>query len=238
MLRNATSLLLILLLAIVPITLASADFSTGTVVGTITGAGNLLLRGIEVREVGTVFSGDNIHTGDGSRANLIFANGNRVQLAGNTTFVTSRNSQALQVSLISGEIAFNASRIPVTVICGEYQIAPEPNSSAGVLIVSADFAAIRVATGKVKVRNIKDKSVFVLSPGSERILSLRANQQPVQVASTMPIPIPAGQQGKATGTGINWTLWVPVIAGGAAAAGIIAYEVTKCKQVSPSAPCQ
>jgi ferric-dicitrate binding protein FerR (iron transport regulator) len=222
--------------------LASADFSTGTVVGTITGAGNLFLRGIEIRQVGTVFNGDNIHTGDRSQANMIFANGNRVQLASNTTFVPSRNNQAIQVSLVSGEIAFSASQSPVTVICGEYQIAAEPNSSAGVVIINADFAAVRVATGKVRLRNVKDKSVVVLSPGSERILSLKTSQQqgqhPVQLATTMPTRIPAGQQGKAGATGINWTLWGPVIAGGAAAAGIIAYEVTKCTQASPSAPCQ
>ncbi len=240
MLRNATSLFLILLLEVIPITLASADLSTG-IVGTITGSGTLLLRGVGVRQVGTVFSGDNIQTGDKSQANLIFANGNRVQLASNTTFVTNRHIQIVQVSLISGEIAFSASKSPVTIVCGDYQIAPEPHSSGGVVIVNADFAALRVATGSVTVRNIRDKSVVVLSSGSEHILNLRTGQQPgplVQLASTMPTRIPAGQQGKVGATGVNWALWGPVIAGGAAGTVIIVYEVTKCKQASPSAPCQ
>jgi hypothetical protein len=242
MLRNATSLLLILFLAFIPITLASADFSTGTgIVGTISGSGTLLLRSTEVRQVGTVFSGDNIHTGDKSYATLIFANGNRVQLASNTTFVTSRNDHIVHVLLSSGEIAFSTSKSPVTFAWGDYEVVPEPNSSGGVVIVNADFAAVRVATGNVTIRNIKDRSVAVLSPGTEHILSLRTSQRyvsPVQLASNTPTRIPAGQAGKASGTGINWALWGPVIAGGAAGAAIIAYEATKCTQASPSAPCQ
>jgi hypothetical protein len=242
MARNVASLLLTLFLVVIPITLASADFSTGSgTVGTVTGSGTLLLRGIEVRQVGTIFSGDNIHTGDKSQANLIFANGNRVRLASNTTFATNRNNQGIvQVSLISGEMAFSASRSPVTIVCGDYQITPGPNSSGGVAIVNSDIAAVRVATGSVTLRHIKDRSVIVLSSGSEHILNITPGQQrhPVQVASTMPTPIPAGQQGKASGTGVHWALWGPVIAGAAAGAGIIAYEVTKCTQASPSAPCQ
>src|SRR6478672_10894504 len=113
MLRNATSLILTFLLALIPIPLASADFSTGTdIVGTVTGFGTLYLRGIEVRQAGTVFSGDTIQTGDQSQASLIFANGSRVQLASKTTFVTNRNNQVVQVSLIAGEIAFSASKNP------------------------------------------------------------------------------------------------------------------------------
>jgi len=240
-LRNAT-LLFIVFLEVIPATHESADFSTGTgVIGTITGSGNLLLRGITVREVGTVFAGDNIRTGDKSQANLIFANGNRVQLASNTSFVTSRKNQIVQVSLISGEIAFSTSKSPATIVCGDYQIAPEPNSSGGVAMVNADFAAVRVATGRVTLKNIKDKSVVVLSSGSEHILSLRTGQPkgaPVQLASTMPTRIPAGQQGKVAGKGPNWVLWGTIIVGAPAAAAIIAYEVTKCERASPSAPCQ
>jgi FecR protein len=241
-LRIATSLLLILLLEVTPIPVASADLSTGTgIVGTITGFGTLYLRGIAVRQVGTVFSGDNIQTGDQSRANLIFANGSRVQLAGKTRFVTTRNNQVVQVSLIAGEIAFTASTTPVTIVCGEYQIAPAPGSSGGVVMINADFAALRVANGRVTLRNPKDKSVVELSSGSERILNLRTGQQqasPVQLASTMPTPIPAGQQGQVGGKGINWALWETVIGGAAVAAVVIAYEVTKCTQASPSAPCK
>ena len=241
-LRNATSLLLILLLEVIPITVASADFSTGTgIVGTVTGFGTLYLRGIAVRQAGTVFSGDIIQTGDQSQASLILAKGSRVQLASKTTFVTNRNNQIVQVSLIAGEIAFRASKSPVTIFCGEYQIAPEPDSSGGVAIVNADFAAVRVATGRVILRNIKDKSVVELSSGSEHILNLRTGQQqglPVQLASTMPTRIPAaGQQGKIGVTGVNWALWGAIIAGGAEAL-IIAYVVPECTKVATlSEPC-
>jgi hypothetical protein len=241
-LRNATSLLLVLLLEAIPITVASADFSTGTgIVGTVTGFGTLYLRGIEVRQAGTVFSGDIIQTGDQSQASLIFANGSRVQLASKTTFVTNRNNQVVQVSLIAGEIAFSASKSPVTIVCGEYQIAPEPNSSGGVAIVNTDFAAVRVATGRVTLRNIKDKSKVELYSGSEHLLNLRTGQQqgpPVQVGSTMPTPIPApGQQGKAGKTAVNWALWGVIIAGGTEAI-ILAYVVPECTKVATlSQPC-
>jgi FecR protein len=241
-LRNATSLLLVLLLEALPMTVASADFSTGTgIVGTITGFGTLYLRGIEVRQAGTVFSGDTIQTGDQSQASLVFANGSRVQLASKTTFVTNRNNQIVQVSLIAGEIAFRASKSPVTIVCGEYQIAPEPNSSGGVAIVSAEFAAVRVATGKVTLRNIKDKSIVELHSGSEQILNLRTGQQqgpPVQLASTMPTRIPApGQQGKVGSNRVNWALWGVIIAGGAEAL-ILAYVVPECTKVPTlSQPC-
>jgi hypothetical protein len=241
MLRNATALVLMLVLEIVPITLTSADFSTGTgSLGSVTGSGTLLLRGIGVRQVGTVFSGDSIRTGDKSHASLVFADGNRVQLASNTTFVTNRNNQIVQVLLTSGEIAFKASKNPVTIVCGDYQIVPEPGSSAGVEILNADFAAVHVATGSVTIRNIKDKSVVHLSSGNENILNLRTGPQPgpVQLASTMPTRIPAPQAGRAAGKEINWALWGPVIAGGTAGAIIIAHEATKCTQASPSAPCQ
>ncbi len=242
MLRNATALLIILLLGVIPVPFESAEFSTANgVVGAITGSGTLLLRGIGVLQVGTVFSGDTIQTGDRSQANLIFANGNRVQLASNTNFVANRNNQVVQVSLISGEIAFTASKNPVRIVSGEYQITPEPNSSGGVAILNTDFAAVRVAAGSVTLKNTKDKSVVILSSGSERILRLRTGQQqgpPVQLASTMPTQIPAGQQGKVGGSDVNWVLWGAIIAGGPAAAVIIAYEVTKCSQASPSAPCR
>jgi len=238
MLRNATSLILISFLGVIPITLVSADFSTGTaILGTITGSGTLLLRGTGVRQVGTVFNGDNIHTGDKSQANLIFANGTRVELASNTTFTAKQNNQFLQLSLISGEIAFSASKSPVTIVWGHYQIVSEPNSSGGVAIINAEFAAARAATGSVTLRNIKDKSVVVLPPGSEHILNLTSHQQqrlPAQLASTMPTQIPAGRGGG----GINWTFWGPVIAGGVAGAIIIGYEVSMCTQASPSAPCR
>jgi hypothetical protein len=240
--RNAAAFVLVLALALIPITAISADFSTGTgILGTITGSGTLELRGTEVRQVGTVFSGDRVHTGDKSQANLFFANGNRIQLASNTTFVTNRNSQIVQVSLLSGEIAVKASKSPVTIVCGDYQIVPEPDSSVGVAILGADFAALRVATGSVTARNIRDKRVIVLASGSENILNLRTSQQqptPVQLASSMPTRIPAGQQGRAAGRDVNWALWGPVIAGGVAAAIIIPHELGKCTQASPSAPCQ
>jgi ferric-dicitrate binding protein FerR (iron transport regulator) len=240
-LRNATSLLLIVLLEVMPITLSSADFSTGAgILGTITGSGAVLLRGIGVREVGTVFSGDNIHTGDKSQAHLIFANGNRVQLASNTTFVADRKNQVVQLLLISGEIAFSASKSPVTIVCGDYQIAPEPNSSGKVVIANADFAAVRVATGSVTLRIVKRKSTVVLSSGSVRILNLRTGQQqepPVQLASTMPTRLPKPQLGR-VGPDVNTLLWGAVIVGGVAAAVLIPYELTKCTKASPSAPCK
>jgi len=241
MLRNATALVLMLVLEIIPITLTSADFSTATgSLGSVTGSGTLLLRGIGVRQVGTVFSGDSLRTGDKSHANLVFADGNRVQLASNTTFATNRNNQVVQVLLTSGEIAFKASKNPVTIVCGDYQIVPEPDSSAGVTILNADFAAVRVATGSVALKNIKDRSVIHVSSGNEHILKLRTGQQPapVQLASTMPTRIPAPQAGRAAGKEINWALWGPIIAGGTAGAIIIAHEATKCTQASPSAPCQ
>jgi len=240
-LRIATSLLLILVLEFMPVTVASADFSTGTgIVGTVTGFGTLYLRGVEVRQAGTVFSGDTIQTGDQSLASVIFANGSRVQLASKTMFVTNRNNQIVQLLLTAGEVAFNASKNPVAVVCGDYQIAPEPYSSGGVAILNADFAAVRVAAGRVTLRNIKDSSVIELTSGSERILNLRnaQHQPPVQLASTMPTRIPAaGQQGKIGVSGVNWALWGVIIAGGAEAL-IIAYVVPQCTKVATlSEPC-
>src|SRR5215217_1318754 len=136
--RTVTSVLLATVLLVSTAPLSAADFTNPSALGVVSGSGPVALRGVSVNQEGTLFSGDRLHTGDRAYAKVLLLNGNKLELSSNTDFVVSRNGQDVTVGLTAGNVAFTASKTPVAITIGNYQVLPKANSSGNVAFVGAE----------------------------------------------------------------------------------------------------
>jgi formiminotetrahydrofolate cyclodeaminase len=220
--RAATAVLLALGLLISTAPVSAADLSTRSAIGSISGTGSVQLRGVSVNNEGTLFSGDQVQTGRKSYAKVILVDGNKLEISSDTQFVVNRDGGNSRVGLSSGNMAFTASKKPVAIVIGGYEVLPKVGASGNVAFVGTEGAGIRVLSGDVTVRQITTKKSFTVTSGTERILNLktgRVDQPLVQVASMLPPSLPSTQAPAPRG-GLSKTGWIAVLAtlGGAATA--------------------
>ena len=237
--RPGTALLLVFFLVISTTPISAAGLSSRTeVIGTVSGAGNIQLRGVSVDHEGSLFAGDNLGTGTKSYARLIFKNGSKFELFSDTKCVVNQQNQGADVRVLAGNLGFAAGKAPVAIHVGSYEVMPQPGTTGGVAFLGGDFAGIRVISGgSVRVRNLRTQQTVQVGAGDVQIVDVRTEKMNVplaQVASTVPVPIPANSQQNPTpaptarpNEGINWAVWGPVIAGIGAGGAIIIYEATK-----------
>src|SRR5262249_15008617 len=198
-------------------------------IGTITGFGELEVRGVPVHS-GSVAEGDHVRTGTGSYANVFLVNGNRIELSGQTDLVvTKTGKQDVQLRLTAGRVSFTASNDHLTITLGQYEVQPTADSS-GTVAALGNLADVRITAGTVKLRDSEEKKTSKISAGAQLILMLDSSAPDSagpQISSSAPVPLPAiPPQTQAPTKKSNWPLKVG-IGGAAAAAGVIAAAASR-----------
>ena len=238
-LRIASALVLAIFLVISTTPISAADFASRNIaLGSVSGAGNIQLRGLLVNQEGTLFPGDDVHAGAKSYAKLILANGNKIELFSDTKCVVDRSSQDIRVTLKGGNLGFAASKNPLAVSIAGYEVLPEAGATGGVAFLGGDFAGIRVMTGSVVVRNTTNKKNVRVPAGDVQIINLKTAEMNVplaQLASAAPTSLPSAPpapQGQAAGW---WTpLHIALVIGAIGATTGITYAAVH--ESSPSKP--
>ena len=229
--RVVTSLLLTFALLLSTTPVSAADFSTNASLGSVSGVGSVQVRGVLVNQEGTLFPGDRVRTGGKSYAKVLLLNGNKLELSSDTEFVVNKNGQNISVGLSTGTLAFTASKTPVTITIGNYEVVPKAGSGGNIAFIGSEAAGVRMMTGSVVLRHLTTKKSVVVSEGTQRFITLNTDQigAPIaQLASAAPTPLPAvPAMPQATPSGMSRTTWIAVLATIAGAATAVAVLATR-----------
>src|SRR4051812_13838276 len=105
--RTSVSLVLVLFLVVTAIPVSAADFSSRNVpLGSVSGVGEVQLRGFAVNHEGTLFAGDSVRSGAKSYAKVILGNGNKVELFSDTRCIIDSSNQQVRVNFTAGNMGF------------------------------------------------------------------------------------------------------------------------------------
>jgi hypothetical protein len=255
-LRAICASALILSMVISTTSLSAAEVaSSDKIVGSVRARGVVQLRGMPVKNEGTVFQGDEVRSQDKSQADVMLADGNKIELFANTGSKISRSNNVTHIDMSAGNMGFFASSKPFVVSVGAYEVLPQAQARGGVAFLSDDLVGFRAMSGNLRVRNITTNTQVDVTAGKVYVVSLKKQQEinPVQLASmappSLPTTLPQGQrppdpaqqpagQTRPPDTSINWKLWGPVLAGIGAGSTVAILEATKCdSSASPSKPC-
>jgi hypothetical protein len=246
--RNLTSLLLVLLLvfATMPAPVSASNIPSPTSsLGSVSGTGTVEVRGVAVRQEGTLFPGDRVRTGSKSYAKVILVNGNKVELSSDTAFTVNRANQEIRLEVTSGGVAFTASQNPIAIVIGKYEIVPQAGSSGTVAFTGSNLAGVHMLKGSAILRDMTNKASVSVSQGSERLVSLptvQAGALMAKVASAGPVPLPQAAAGGAaaasTTAGMSTLEWVAlagILGGVGASVGVLVTEnPTPASQSTPT----
>ena len=226
----SVALLFSLVVATTP--LSASDFSSKSVLGSVSAVGTVDLRGAQIPDEATVFSGDRLTSGAGAYAKVLLANGQKVEVAANTALKFAGQAGSLDIELQSGTVAFSSVlAAPVRIVVGVYEITSSQPLSGNLGFLGADFVDLKVLTGSASVRNLKTKQTYVVLKNQERMFGLKTldMMDPLaQVAFNVPQPIPQTQ----TSSGSHKGLWIAAAAAGAG--GIIALAVLNNNSSTPA----
>lgn len=240
--RNVTSSVLSLLLVIYTIPVQAAEVRAA--VGSVSGVGEIQLRGMSVSQEGTVFAGDRVRTGSQSYAKLIFQNANRIELFNNADFVVQGSRTSTSVGLISGNLTFAASKSPISIDIAGYEVLSETGTTGGIAFVDDDYVGIHVMSGSATVRNKASNKKMSVSGGSVEVINLKTQEMnPPQLAAAIPAapaaapsspsPSRSAAAQRTRGAGISPLFVVGVVL--AAGAGLLVIK-SITKNDSPSEP--
>jgi len=116
----AISLAILTLIATAP--LSAAELAAPANIGSVSAVGSVQLRGIGISE-GTLFSGDHLNVAPGGYAKVVLGAGPKVEVDGGSDVTVSRDADAINIVMTSGNIAFSGNgKKPVRVRVGAYEI--------------------------------------------------------------------------------------------------------------------
>ena len=224
-LRAVLSLALVLALLVSALPVSAAELTRANPLGSLSGIGNVELRGVRTNQEGTLFAGDHVRTGEKGYAKVSLINGNRIELDQNTEIILIGDGKSAQLSLSAGHFGFTMSNNPLTIVIRGVRIEPRANSKGYVSSVGNGFATVRVASGSVMLRNTETKSSVVLTGGSERMINLKTQETSEslgQMVSSLPASLPSLPTSQQPGPKSNKAKWIAIAAGAGGAAIAIA----------------
>jgi hypothetical protein len=185
--RSILSLLVISALVIPSVTVAAADVSpSNRILGDITGAGNVRLRGISLADSGTIFSGDHIQTGHKAYASITLSSGTKAELGADTEFVVSQGSDAAtHFALRSGTLGFATSRNPLSISVEKYEATAKAGSHGTLRFYGTSAVGFSVTRGSLTVRDTKSKQSIVF-PSGTYLLDVKGTGPIAKLVSTLP----------------------------------------------------
>jgi len=217
----AVAVLFALVVATTP--LSASDFSSKSILGSVSSVGSVDLRGVQIPDEATIFSGDQLRAGDGAYAKVLLVNGQKIELGTNTALKFGGQSGNLNIELQSGTLAISSVHAtPIHITVGVFEITSTQPLTGNLGIVANDFVDLKVLAGSASVRNLKTKQSYVVQKNQERLFGLKTfdvTQPLAQIASNVPPPVPqtptpAGQTtGAAAGSSSSHAaLWILVAA--------------------------
>jgi len=240
--RVALSIFLALSLTASRIVAFAVDVPVRVVAGSISALGDVKLRGVPVFREGTLFNGDTVATGAHSHSEMNLANGNKIELFGNTQCFIKQNNGHLSLQILAGNLGFAASNRPIVITFTNHELLPRNGATGGVAFLGTDLVAIRVMSGTVVVHNRITGRETVISAGTTQIIDLKTNQTNIPIAqlvSTSAAPSFPSNPGQVRGPSISaltsgkWGLIIAEIGAGAFTA---LYFALRESDASPSKP--
>lgn len=224
--RSMLALFLAIVLLLTTTPVVAEDISK-LPLGSLGGVGRVQLRGVDISQEGTLFAGDHVRVGEKAFAKVGFVDGNRLTSSGTSDFIVRRGGQGVEIEFQRGNIGFMASKSPLSIKLGNYELLVKSGASGDVGFVGTDAVGVRVTSGSVTMRHLTSRKTFTVSGQDERLFSLvsdRVDTPIAQLASAVPLPIPAPASVPQAVPGARTTRgqWVAVLATVAGAATAIA----------------
>src|SRR5262249_19342023 len=245
--RKMVAVALTLTTVFITTPVSAVDFSTPkSVVGSVTAAGPVELRGIGISQEGTLFAGDNIRSRQKGYAKILLATGSKMELGEQTDLSVNRDTDGIKIAMNAGTLGFTA-RTPLRIDVLPFELTATEDSAGKIAIMGSNAAGVHAINGKVTVRNMKTSESFVLLKGQEMLLSLKdgvhasalaelASNAPVPPSPAAPRPAPAPRPVPApqappprtapSGIAMDKGAWL-VVLGGAAIAGVAITALVK-----------
>jgi hypothetical protein len=185
--RSILSLLVLSALVIPAVTIVAADVSpSNRIMGSVSGVGDVQLRGTSLADSGTIFSGDHIQTGNKAYASVTLSSGTKAELGFDTEFVVSQGTDAaIHFGLMRGTLGFATSRNPLTISIDKYEATPIAGSNGTLRFHGTSTAGFSVTKGSLTVRDTKSKQSIVFPKGTY-LLDLKGTGPIAQLVSTLP----------------------------------------------------
>lgn len=185
--RSILSLLVISALLIPSVTVVAADVSSSNrIMGSVSGVGDIQLRGTPLAETGTIFSGDHIKTGHKAYASVTLSSGTKAELGFDTKFVVSQGSDAAtHFGLMSGTLGFATSQNPLSISIDKYEATPKAGSNGTLRFYGTNALGVSVMRGSLTVQDTKSKQSIVL-PSGTYLLDLKGTGPIAKLVSTLP----------------------------------------------------
>ena len=219
----ALSLAILTLAATSPV--SAAELAAPANIGSVSAVGSVQLRGVGISE-GTLFSGDRLNVGQGGYAKVVLGAGPKVEVGGSSDVVVSKDNDAINIQMTSGNIAFSGNgQKPVRVRVGTYEVTASGQTKGSVTFVGSSVVSIRVLEGSANVRNTATRQSSTVSKGNTKLVSMdHSNQSGALLASTVPSaipPAPSMPAPRALSSGTKTALIVGSVLGTAAAIAIL-----------------
>lgn len=200
----------LLLISTTPIASPGEASPDGALIGSVSAAGPVELRGIAILREGTLFSGDTLRTMADSYASVALEGGGRIEMGRDTDVEVRGDSARVEIGLLSGNLVFTSvgSQTPLSIRVGEaYEITGSAGATGDVAFLEGNALGVRATSGVLTVR----------APGSEPVVfnAGSAAKLPLGGLPGPPSPTPRRQ--------LTENQWLGV--GVAAAAGVIGYVV-------------
>jgi hypothetical protein len=185
--RSILSLFVISALVIPSVTIVAADVSpSNRILGSVSGVGDVQLRGTPLAALGTIFSGDHIQTGHKTYASVTLSSGTKAELGSYTEFVVSQGSDAAtHFGLMSGTLGFATSRNPLSISIERYEATPTAGSNGTLRFYGPNAVGFSVTRGSLTVRDTKSKQSIVF-PSGTYLLDLKGTGPIAKLVSTLP----------------------------------------------------
>jgi ferric-dicitrate binding protein FerR (iron transport regulator) len=192
-------------------------------IGSLSAAGSVWLRGVEVSRAGTLFSGDRIRTSEDAYARLTLTEGHRIELGGGTDVTVEGGIDGSETASGSARLDVRAGRIlfasspasePLSVKVESFRIVAGSGSSGEVSFLERNEVGVRVDTGRLMVRNN--------STGESWTIEAEQNGQDEGQVITLDEPLDTGAQTESSEEGGVPATAIYALAGGGTA-GLVLY---------------
>jgi ferric-dicitrate binding protein FerR (iron transport regulator) len=197
----------LLLISTTPMASLAEAPPDGALVGSVSAAGPVELRGVRIQREGTLFSGDTLRTMADSYASVVLSGGGRIEMGRDTDVEVFADSAGVEIGMTSGNLVFSStgSETPLSIRVGTaYRITGTPGATGDVAFLEGNALGVRATSGALTVR----------APGSEPVV--------FDAGSAAKLPLgPAGPAAPAPRRQLTENQWLGI--GIAAAAGVIGY---------------
>lgn len=156
--------------------LAAQGRAGDRIVGSLSSAGAVSLRGVRVSDEATVFEGDRIQTSGESWVTVSLADGSRLELAGNTDVQVGREPSGVRVAMRRGQLAVTSPRqdTPVRVDVESLEVFAPGGAAAEIAFLEPGRVRVTALREAVSLSRQDGQETETVQEGDQRIINLDA----------------------------------------------------------------